>query len=150
MRSISIFAKFALSEVCWSVTQSLLKFQTIFGRIITNTHKKVRPKPNKLSKNIFLNLLSNRIKTNKQNTKYIAAYFDKKPNPRKIPNNIKFLKPCLLLILINSLSESVQNNNKKRSVLIIKDEKETAGINKKIKQPANESFLFSPELSKRL
>ena len=45
---------------------------------------------------------------------------------------MKFLKPCLLLILINSLSESVQNNNKKRSVLIIKDEKETAGINKKL------------------
>ena len=50
----------------------------------------------------------------------------------------------------NSLSESVQNNNKKRSVLIIKDEKETAGINKKIKQPVNESFLVNRELSKRL
>ena len=63
----------------------------IFGTIIINTHKKVKPKPNKLSKNIFLNFLSNRIKTNKQIIKYIAAYFDKKPNPRKIPNNINFL-----------------------------------------------------------
>ena len=80
----------------------------------------------------------------------MAAYFDKKPNPRKIPNNIKFFIACSLLILINSLSESVQNNNKKRSVLIIKDEKETAGINKKIKLPANDSFLFNPELTKRL
>ena len=122
----------------------------IFGTIIINTHKKVRQKPNKLSKKIFLNLLSNKIRTNKQITKYIAAYFDKKPNPRKIPNNIKFFKLCSPLILINSLSESVQNNNKKRSVLIIKDEKETAGINKKIKLPANESFLFNPELIKRL
>ena len=122
----------------------------IFGTIIINTHTKVRPKPNKLSKKIFLNLLSSKIKINKQITKYIAAYFDKKPNPKKIPNSIKFFKSCSLFILINSLSESVQNNNKKRSVLIIKDEKETAGINKKIKQPANESFLFSPELSKRL
>ena len=67
-----------------------------------------------------------------------------------MPNSMKFFKSCSLFILINWLSESVQNNNKKRSVLIIKDEKETAGINKKIKQPANESFLFSPELSKRL
>ena len=97
--------------------------------IIINTHRIVRLKPNKLSNKIFLNLSSNKIKTNKQITKYIAAYFDKKPKPRKIPNNIKFFKPCSLLILINSLSESVQNNNKKRSVLIIKDEKETAGIN---------------------
>ncbi len=82
--------------------------------------------------------------------KKASAYFDKKANPRKIPNNIKFFKACSLLILINSLSESVQNNNKKRSVLIIKDEKETAGINRKTKQPANESFLFSPALNKRL
>ena len=90
MRSISIFAKFALSEVCLSVIQSLLKFQIIFGKIITNIHKKVRLKPNKLSKKILLNLLSNKIKINKQITKYTAAYFDKKPSPRKIPNNMKF------------------------------------------------------------
>ena len=101
--------------------------------MIINTDKNVRPKPIKLSKKIFLNFLSSRIKILKQITKYIAAYFDKKPKPRKIPNNIKFFKLCSPLILTNSLSESVQNNNKKRSVLIIKDEKETTGINKKIK-----------------
>ena len=118
--------------------------------MIINTDKNVKLKPNKLSKKIFLNFLSSKIKTNKQITKYIAAYFDKKPSPRKIPNNIKFFQRCSLLILINSLSESVQNNNKKRSVLIIKDEKETAGKNKKIKQPANEAFLLNPELIRRL
>ena len=118
MRSISIFAKFALSEVCSSVIQSLLKFQIIFGKMITNTQTKARPKPNKLSKKIFLNLLSSKIRTNKHITKYIAAYFDKKANPRKTPNNIKFFIPCSLLILINSFSESVQNNNKKNQIFI--------------------------------
>ena len=62
---------------------------------------------------------------------------------------MKFFNLCSLLILINSLSESVQNNNKKRSVLIIKDENETAGINEKIKQPANESLLFNSGLNKK-
>ena len=84
MKSISIFEKFALSEVCWSVIQSLLKFQMIFGTIIKNIDKKVKLKPDKLSKKTFLNLWSSKIKTNKQITKYIAAYFDKKANPRKI------------------------------------------------------------------
>ena len=58
-------------------------FQIIFGMMIINTDKNVRLKPNKLSKKIFLNLLSSKININKQITKYIAAYFDKKPNPRK-------------------------------------------------------------------
>ena len=73
--------------------------------MIIDTHKKARQKPNKLSKKIFLNLLSNKIRKNKQIIKYIAAYFDKIANPRKIPNNIKLFKACLLLILINSLSK---------------------------------------------
>ena len=80
----------------------------------------------------------------------MAAYFDKKPNPRKIPNKIKLLMLCSLVILINSPRERVQKSNKKRSVLIIKEENDTAGINKNIKQPAKESFLFNPEFINKL
>ena len=63
--------------------------------------KKAKLKPNKLSKKIFLKPLSNKIKINKQIIKYTAAYFDKNPNPRKIPNSIKFFKSCSLFMLIN-------------------------------------------------
>ena len=87
-----------------------------------------------------------KINNNKHIKKYTTAYFDKNPKPRNIPNKTKLLKFCSFLIFIISLRDRVQNSNKKISVLIINDENETAGINKKTKQPLNESLGFKPEL----
>ena len=56
----------------------------------------------------------------------------------------------IVIIFNSSFRESVQNRSKKRSVLIRKDENDTAGINKKTKQPDKASFLLNPELKNKL
>ena len=77
--------KLILSEVCSKVSQLLLKFQTRFGKITTNTT---------ITKNINLSLFKYKTALKeglkkavvaKQIKKYIAAYFAKNAKPSIIP-----------------------------------------------------------------
>ena len=60
----------------------------------------------------------------------MAAYFARNANPKKIPNDIKFIVFGFFFIFTNSFKESVQKSKRTTSVLIIQDENETEGINK--------------------
>ncbi len=82
--------------------------------------------------------------TNKQTRKYTAAYFDINAKPIYIPRKIKFFVLGLSIIFKSSFSDSVQKSSKKMSVLIINEEKETAGINKKNKEHEIASYFSSP------
>ena len=82
--------------------------------------------------------------TNKQTRKYIAAYFDINAKPIYIPRKTKFFILGLWVIFNNWFSDSVQKSSKKMSVLIINEEKETAGINKKNKEHERASYFSSP------
>ena len=93
---------------------------------------------------MYLKLISSKTYINKQIIKYTAAYFERKAKPRKTPSKIKFLIFGKLIIFTNSFNERVQKSNKKISVLIIKVEKETAGINKNINEQERASFLLKP------
>ena len=83
------------------------------------------------------------MKTNikKLNKKYMAAYLDKKANPRNTPNNKKFFNDPTDLILKRVIIDKVQNNKSKRSVDIKKDEILAAGIDKKQTEQITELFF---------
>ena len=83
------------------------------------------------------------MKTNiiKLNKKYMAAYLDKKANPRNTPNNKKFFNDPTDLILKRIIIDKVQNNKSKRSVDIKKDETLAAGIDKKQTEQITELFF---------
>ena len=74
----------------------------------------------------------------------MAAYLDINAKPMQIPRKTKFFVLGLSVIFNSSFSDSVQKSIKKMSVLIINDEKETAGINKKNKEHEIASFFSSP------
>ena len=89
------------------------------------------------------------MKTNikKLNKKYMAAYLDKKANPRNIPSNKKFFNDPADLILKRIIIDKTQNNKSKRSVDIKKDETLAAGIDKKQTEQITE-LLFDKFNSK--
>ena len=94
----------------------------------------------KFNINKSLKLLSKRNKQERETKKYTAAYFVKKASPTIIPHNTKFTTEGFFLILSNPIIDRVQNNNKKTSVDIKKEETLTAGIIKKLK----EQIIASP------
>ena len=141
--------RLAFSEVCCRVNQSLFIFQIKFGKMTIKTTNINKNNFKKFDINKFLKPLSNRHKQERETKKYIAAYFAKKASPTIIPHNTKFIIEGFFLILSNPTIDSVQNNNKKTSVDIKKEETLTAGIIKKLKEQIIESLLSKPSLRQR-
>ena len=78
-------------------------------------------------KNILLIVSSKNTKTNIDNKKYIAAYFAKKDNPKKIPKRKKLIILGFFLTFIKNNNDKDQNKIKTTSVDIKKEDTLTAG-----------------------
>lgn len=102
-------------------------FQTIFGKRTTRDVPRKKTKCKNFLKNIFLIFSSKKINTTRDNKKYIAAYFAKKDNPKKIPKRKKLIIFGFFLILIKNNKDKDQNKIKITSVDIKKEDRLTAG-----------------------
>jgi hypothetical protein len=126
-RLIFILFRDALSDVWVSVTQLFFIFQTILGKRTINDVPIKKIKWKNFLKNIFLIFSSKNINTIRDNKKYIAAYFAKKDNPKKIPKRKKLIIFGFFLILIRNNKDRDQNKIKITSVDIKKEDRLTAG-----------------------
>ena len=117
-----------LSDVWERVIQLLFEFQIIFGKSTNKKEKTNTARLVKFLKNIFLVLQSNNIKIINESKKYIAAYFDKKPSPKKIPNIRKFIINGDFMALNKKSKLRDQKKIRITSVDSKKDETVTTGI----------------------
>ena len=117
----------ALSDVWLSVTQLFFIFQIKFGKRIIKDVPRKRTKWKIFLKNIFLIFSSKKSNIIKDGKKYIAAYFAKKDNPKKIPKSKKLISFGFFLTLIKNNRDKDQNKIKITSVDIKKEDTLTAG-----------------------
>ena len=99
----------------------------MFGKRIIKDVPRKKTKCKNFFKNIFLIVLSKHINTITDNKKYIAAYFAKKDNPKKIPKRKKLIIFGFFLTLIKNNKDKDQNKIKITSVDIKKEDRLTAG-----------------------
>ena len=88
-------------------------------------------------RNVFL---SKQINIKKLNKKYIAAYLARNANPKKTPNKKKLINDSSVLMSKSLIIAKTQNNKRRRSVEIKKDETLAAGINKKLREQTIDVF----------
>ena len=120
----------ALSEVWANVSQPFWQFQSRFGAIIIKNTKRHDIKFILLFIRINLIFFSKN-KNPIEIIKYIAAYLDIKPKPKKIPNKTKFINLGESLITKTIINDKDQKRINKISVDNKKEDKDTAGARKK-------------------